>query len=102
MNEEGLMTLFANTLNPEPEIRKKAETELEVMKKHIWFPKTILSILGNEHDHPTIRAIKQSASVYLKNLIQKYYRDDIDNDGKEFVIHEDDKVFLRANIMETV
>jgi len=103
MNENDIMGLFANTLNPEPTIRKKAETELSTMKKHIWFPKTLLCILQRPEDaEPGMRAIKQSASVYLKNLIQKSYRDDIDNDNQEFVIHEDDKKFLRSNIMETV
>merc|ERR1712066_1054333 len=71
------------------------------MKKIAGFPSALVDILKTNDDQNCPLPIKQSASVYLKNLVNNSYRSDIDQTN-EFVIHENDKVFLRNNVLEAV
>ena len=104
MDKAQIITLFANTLNPEPECRKRAEVTLNQMKKITGFPSVLVEILKTNDETNCPLPIKQSASVYLKNLVSNSYRTDLEalDQAKEFSIHENDKEFLRENVLEAV
>lgn len=74
------------------------------MKKITGFPSVLVEILKTNDETNCPLPIKQSASVYLKNLVSNSYRTDLEalDQAKEFSIHENDKAFLRENVLEAV
>ncbi|XP_019855725.1 PREDICTED: importin-7-like [Amphimedon queenslandica] len=100
MDVQRIAQAFANTLDPST--RAEAETELEQALQSPGFTPCLLQIVMNNE---TPFGIRQSASIYLKNTVNKYWkvRDGEDGDPEQpYTIPEESKMILRQNIVEGI
>ncbi|XP_057712393.1 importin-8 [Corythoichthys intestinalis] len=86
----------------DPNMRRRAEDELNQSYKIINFAPTLLQIITSEQVEFPVR---QAAAIYLKNMISQYWQDREPSLGKvvfPFNIHENDRQQIRNNIVEGV
>ncbi|CBY39595.1 unnamed protein product [Oikopleura dioica] len=103
MNAENVAKMLAATVAPERELATQAEAQLEEMQKIIGFPGILLQLaMGKTVD----QSVKQAGAIMLKNHCHSFWADrEITAAGDSavnFVIHENDKAYIRENIVESI
>lgn len=97
MDHQQILGAIAATLEQNPEIRENAEKQLKEAEKITGFVTCLLECLKNSE---VPDAVKQSCSVFLKRNVDKFY--DNGQDDSKYQIHENDKQFLRSNILQVL
>jgi hypothetical protein len=84
MNASQLHDCFLGSLQADPTIRKQAESQLNQFSHSVGFLAACLDILSNENVQPIV---KQSCSIYFKNIILKNWTigNLIDNDERPII-----------------
>jgi exportin-2 (importin alpha re-exporter) len=89
LNDESLAYvrhIFLNVLSPQSTIRKDAENQLNQLELQSNFSMIILYLINNLSNSSLTSedaAIRQSASVYFKNYIKKYWSEDGNDDNDD-------------------
>lgn len=114
MDQNTIIELLRATTNNQAEIREPAERSLEQVHKIIGFTPALLQIVLNPQFEIHIR---QAASIYLKNNVNKYWEAqsaqaaDLNHGVTatpqsaseiEFKIHEQDKQVIRDAIVDAI
>lgn len=99
MDLTQLTQALSNTLHPE--LRAQAEAQLEQVHKAPEFTHYLLQVVLND-DTPL--AVQQASSVYLKNMVYRYWKERETVEGEEpyYCIPEATKQVLRANLVEAI
>lgn len=89
---EQIVNLLGNAfLNPDPRIQKQSESDLKTASTQAGFlPILFQIIMANQAQ----LAIRQSASIYLKNYVRKYWQ------KHEHIAQ--DKQALKQNILQAI
>lgn len=84
MDVTQLHDCFLGSLQADPTVRKQAETQLDTFSHNVGFLAACLDILSNENVQPIV---KQSCSIYFKNIILKNWTIGtlIDNDERPII-----------------
>ncbi|KAF8624410.1 hypothetical protein AX15_005891 [Amanita polypyramis BW_CC] len=98
MDLQTLSSLFATTLNPDPNVRKAAELQI---RKIAGEPRMIAAILQIIAADSIDLATRQSCSVWLKNRVQSCYVLDVTTTRSSDLspVADTDRDALRANIL---
>ena len=65
----------------------------------IGFPQALLQIIKDEH---LDRAVRQAAVIYMKNILYEHWSVDKDKVGSQWEFSEQDKLFIKQHIIETI
>uniref|UniRef100_A0A4W3JB10 Importin 7 n=1 Tax=Callorhinchus milii TaxID=7868 RepID=A0A4W3JB10_CALMI len=85
----------------DPALREAAERQLNEANKAVTFVSTLLQItMSDQLDLP----VRQAGVIYLKNTITQFWaeREATSGDMQPFTIPEDDRQFIRDNIIEAI
>lgn len=85
---------FQNTLSPDPEIRRKAESELEELSRVPGFLIGCLTLIEEPNIHNTI---KVASAVYFKNQIVTYW-----NNKSNHVIEREELEYIKVRIIQVM
>jgi exportin-2 (importin alpha re-exporter) len=110
LNDESLAYvrhIFLSVLSPQQTIRKEAENQLNQLELQSNFSMVILSLINNLSSTSPVSedaSIRQSASVYFKNYIKKFWsedgNDDADDSTKGRIICDADKENIKQYIID--
>ena len=100
MDFSRVPTLLQATYGADPQLLKAAEAELDTLSEAAGFPSCLFQIASSDAE----MALRQSAAVMLKNLVERHYkiREKRSGDQQPFELAERDKALLRQNIIESV
>jgi len=101
MDTSNLVEIFKCTIDPQR--RRDAEAQLDMLFKMDGFVPAILQLVMNENIDISVR---QSAAIYLKNTIAAYWAaepaSELNNDANNFQIPERDQIVIRDSIVDAI
>ncbi|XP_057289833.1 importin-7-like [Hydractinia symbiolongicarpus] len=100
MDPQLITSIFQHTLEPSPEARAEAEARLTQLSTSPGFLPALIQLVMSEDIQI---AIRQAAVIYLKNMISRYWRElEGEAGAQNFTIPENDKLFIRQHIVESI
>ncbi|KAL7018978.1 hypothetical protein ACKWTF_010969 [Chironomus riparius] len=91
-----LTEYLANTLNPDPAVRRPAEQFLETVDHNRNYPQLLLMLIDKDAVDMTIRV---SGAIAFKNYIKRNWGRNIDNPEEPDKIHESDREAIKRMIV---
>lgn len=100
MDPQKLVEMLQGTIHPDT--RELAEKQLNEVHKIIQFTPTLLfAVMEEKHLFP----VRQAGVIYLKNMVMQFWQQRDPESPIEqapFCIHENDKAFIRENIIKAM
>lgn len=95
---EQLRTILSQTLSPDAEVRRRAESHLAEAQKIPGHPLLVLRLVASSDaaDAP----VRQAAAVHFKNIVKKSWDDHNDDGGGGVVIPPNDRNVIKSHLVE--
>ncbi|OXA64637.1 Exportin-2 [Folsomia candida] len=94
---QHLATYIAQTLSPDPAVRKPAEKHLESVEGNLNYPLLLLHLVNTQASGGSDPAIPIAAAIAFKNFVRRNWSPDEDAPNK---IHATDREAIKAQIVE--
>jgi hypothetical protein len=102
MDLQAIYAALASTLSPDQQQRQAAEAALKGWEGHPGYVSSLFRVVNSTEVAVEVR---QAGIVYFKNIVNKHWERDEPVEGNaelQWVIGEDERVFVRSSIVEAL